>query len=302
MSELQTVENNQVADIGANQALAKKLENKRQVIKNTVAENATDDELEMFLHLAKEYGLDPFQGEIYFWKFGSKDPTIMTSRDGYLKIANQHPAFDSMDSGVIYPGDDFKKTQEGVEHSLDISNMSKKPVGAYAVVYRSDRNIPIRVIIPFEDYNKGNKVWNNYPSAMIQKCAESMSLKRAFSVSGLVSKEEMGYEQDNKPSGQFAEPSSNNSSASVPTQDKQSEASQKQKIINQIGEKVNDETDLLTREVVQDQMENIAGFRDLKKMGQLDLEQLKELKEICLREQAEDEPIDVTPEAGTGKQ
>lgn len=184
-----------ITGIETNKALAKKLESKRQTIKNTVAKKATDDELDMFMHLAKEYNLDPFQGEIYFWKFGKKDPTIMTSRDGYLKIANQHPAFDGMDSGVIYPGDDFKKTADGVEHSLDISNMGKQPIGAYAVVYRSDREVPTRVIIPFKDYNKDNKVWNNYPSAMIQKCAESMALKRAFSVSGLVSKEEMGYEQ-----------------------------------------------------------------------------------------------------------
>ena len=180
--------------VETNQELAEKLESKRQTIKNTVAENATDDELEMFMHLAKEYNLDPFQGEIYFWKFGSKDPTIMTSRDGYLKIANQHPAFDGMDSGVIYPGDSFKKTADGVQHELDIDSISKTPKGAYAVVYRSDRKVPTRVVVPFKDYNKNNKVWNNYPSAMIQKVAESMALKRAFSVSGLVSKEEMGYE------------------------------------------------------------------------------------------------------------
>ena len=180
--------------IESNKELAEKLESKRQTIKNTVAENATDDELDMFMHLAKEYNLDPFQGEIYFWKFGSKDPTIMTSRDGYLKIANQHPAFNGMDSGVIYPGDTFKKTTDGVQHELDIDSISKTPKGAYAVVYRSDRKVPTRVVVPFADYNKNNKVWSNYPSAMIQKVAESMALKRAFSVSGLVSKEEMGYE------------------------------------------------------------------------------------------------------------
>ena len=180
------------------QELAQKLEQKRDVIKNTVAKDATDDELEMFLHLAKQYGLDPFQSEIYFWKYGSKDPTIMTSRDGYLKIANQNPAFDGMDSGVIYPGDSFKKTPDGIDHELDIDNMSKTPKGAYAVVYRSDRKIPTRVVVPFKDYKKSNKVWNSYPSAMIQKVAESMALKRAFSVSGLVSKEEIGHSEQNK--------------------------------------------------------------------------------------------------------
>ena len=184
---------NEIAEV-KQQELANKLESKREVIKNTVAKGASDNELEMFMHLAKEYNLDPFQQEIFFWKYGSKDPTIMTSRDGYLKIANQNPNFEGLDSGAIYPGDSFKKTREGVEHELDISSISKQPVGAYAVVYRSDREIPVRVVAPFKDYKKDNKVWNNYPSAMIQKVAESMSLKRAFSVSGLVSKEEMDLE------------------------------------------------------------------------------------------------------------
>ena len=298
MSKPAEINQGQVTGIETNQALANKLEEKRQTIKNTVAEDATDDELDMFMHLAKEYNLDPFQGEIYFWKFGSKDPTIMTSRDGYLKIANQHPAFDGMDSGVIYPGDNFQKTADGVEHSLDISNMSEQPIGAYAVVYRSDREVPTRVVIPFKDYNKDNKVWNSYPSAMIQKCAESMALKRAFSVSGLVSKEEMGYEQDRKPTQQFE----HNNRTSNNQAEKQSKSNPKQDIINAIAEKVNDDTDPLNRTVVQDQLENIAGFRELEKMGQLDLEQLKELKAICVDRKVSDDAIDVTEESGTGKQ
>ena len=57
-------------------------------IKMTVARDATDAELSMFLHLASSYGLDPFAKDIWFIKDRTGRPIIMTSRDGYLKIAN----------------------------------------------------------------------------------------------------------------------------------------------------------------------------------------------------------------------
>ena len=62
------------------------------VIKNTVAKGATDSEFAMLCHLAKKYNLDPFAREIYFIKYGGQ-PTIMTSRDGYLKVAQTNPDF-----------------------------------------------------------------------------------------------------------------------------------------------------------------------------------------------------------------
>ncbi|MGM0445536.1 MAG: recombinase RecT [Bacillota bacterium] len=62
-----------------------------ETIRRTIVEKANDDEFRMFMHLAKSYGLDSFNGEIFFWKMNGK-PTIMTSRDGYLKIADSHPS------------------------------------------------------------------------------------------------------------------------------------------------------------------------------------------------------------------
>jgi phage recombination protein Bet len=207
MAETAVEEKNQVIDVGQ-QDISQELEKKKNVIKNTLAKDANEGEFEMFMHLAKTYQLDPFQKEIFFWKYKG-DTTIMTSRDGYLKIANRHPEYDGMDSGVIYPGDKFKKEKDGVKHQLNVENMNKKPIAGYAVVYRNDRKQPTIVVVPFSDYQKGSKVWKNYPTAMIQKVAESMALKRAFSVSGLVSKEEMDIEETpkyNKPQNNYDSP------------------------------------------------------------------------------------------------
>ncbi|MBQ7262847.1 MAG: recombinase RecT [Synergistaceae bacterium] len=157
-------------------------------IRRTVAKGATQEELDMFLHLSRTYGLDPFAKEIWFIKMG-REPIIFTSRDGYLKIANRDPRFDGMEADVVYAGDSFRKTKDGVEHVYGAKDRGA-PIGAYCIVHRSDRRIPTYVFAPYKDYHKGGN-WNTYPHAMILKVAEAQALKRAFSISGLVTREEI---------------------------------------------------------------------------------------------------------------
>ena len=63
-----------------------------EIIRRTVAVDASPAELNMFLHLAAKYDLDPLAREIWFIKTGRRN-VIMTSRDGYLKIAHTSPQF-----------------------------------------------------------------------------------------------------------------------------------------------------------------------------------------------------------------
>ena len=165
-------------------------------IKNTVAKGATDDELKMFLSLASAYGLDPFAHEIWFVKMGDKN-TIITARDGYLKIAQNSPHFLGLESDVVYAGDKFLKDKDGIHHSYTLSNRGAI-VGAYAMVYRDDRKVPAYFFAPFSNYTKRGGVWQQYPHAMIMKVAEGMALKRAFAINGLVTQEEVGFEGDKK--------------------------------------------------------------------------------------------------------
>ena len=160
------------------------------LVKRTVAKDATNDELKMFLHLSGKYNLDPFAKEIWFLKMGGQ-PTITTSRDGYLKIANEHPAFSGLVSDVVYAKDSFAKTPDGVSHTYGVGDRGPI-IGAYALVYRSDRRFPVYVFAPMKDYQKPSGTWKTYPHAMILKVAEAMALKRAFSLSGLVTVEELG--------------------------------------------------------------------------------------------------------------
>ncbi len=159
-----------------------------ETIRRTVAIDANEDEFKMFMHLAKTYGLDPFNKEIFFWKIKG-NPTIMTSRDGYLKIADRYPEYDGLVSDVVREKDKYTRTVEGVTHQYGTDRGDI--IGAYALVYRKDRRYPVYVFAPFKEYYACNRVWSQYPSAMILKVAESMALKRSFTVSGLVSSEEL---------------------------------------------------------------------------------------------------------------
>ena len=159
-------------------------------IRNTVAYGANDSELKMFLTLAAKYELDPFAKEIWFVQMRGRN-TIITGRDGYLKIANRNPAYDGMTSDVVHAGDKFIKEGNEIRHAYTLSNRGPI-VGAYAMVYRKDRSTPSYFFAPFNEYNKGGGVWSQYPSAMIVKVAEACALKRAFSISGLTTEEEVG--------------------------------------------------------------------------------------------------------------
>src|SRR6516225_4872119 len=66
-------------------------------IRQTVCKGATDAQLQMFLEVCKRTGLDPFLKEI---SFVAERGIIMANRDGYLRVANQDPAFDGMETRV----------------------------------------------------------------------------------------------------------------------------------------------------------------------------------------------------------
>ena len=168
-----------------------------ELLKNTVAKGATDNEFALFAHLAKTYGLDPFAKEIFFMKYGNQAATIITGRDGYLKIANGRPEMDGIQSDSVCENDRLSKNNDGtVDHAYGTPERGKV-IGAYALVFRKDRSRAAYFYAPRAEYNaSSNPTWKKYPTAMIIKVAEACALKRAFSISGLVTQEEMDVSQE----------------------------------------------------------------------------------------------------------
>jgi phage recombination protein Bet len=143
-----------------------------QTIAQTVAKGASPAQLQMFLQVCKRTGLDPFLKEI--WYVPEKG-IIMAGRDGYLRVANENPQFDGMETRV--ERDD-----------------KKVPIKAVCTVWRKDRGHPITCEAYYSEYKKSSPVWAQYPSAMISKVAEVLSLKRSFAINGVVSEEEIGHD------------------------------------------------------------------------------------------------------------
>lgn len=167
-------------------------EKQLQAIKDTVAKGASDSEFEMLMYLANRYQLDPILKEIFY---SPQLKTIMTSRDGYLKIAHRDPTFEGVQSMAVCENDDFELDVPNcsVKHKFGKGDRGKV-LGAWAIVYRTGKRQQLAWAATKEQLNN-NPAWK-YVSAMSCKCAENFALKRAFSISGLVTQEEFGIEDN----------------------------------------------------------------------------------------------------------
>lgn len=171
-----------------------------ETIKNTVAKGATDAELIMFLTVANKYDLDPFLKEIFFSKMGEDEDeqaVIMTSRDGYAKIAKKHPDFRKCQSMEVRENDDFDMEYDfgdikNIYHKFSHKDRGKI-VGAYAVL-KTKSGDDYATYVTRSEYDTGKNAWSKYKSAMIKKVAESEVYKKFADINGISNIESMPSE------------------------------------------------------------------------------------------------------------
>lgn len=191
------------------------------LIKATVAKDCNNAELALFLETCVRHELDPFIKEIWAVKIKGK-VQIFASKDGLLGIANRHtPAgkyqvtgdgmFRGCQSGVLREHDffDFHFEERDDETEKVIVQHSprtraKKPthggadgskrgkiVGAWARVRRQGQDDTFFIAYWDQYYKNVEGPWRTHPDAMIQKCAESVTLRKAFSISGVIGEGEL---------------------------------------------------------------------------------------------------------------
>ena len=167
------------------------------LIKRTVADGTSDDELALFLEVCRSTGLNPFQKQIYaimreVWnpRTRQREPrmTIQTGIDGYRLIAartGQHVGTSDIEYGPVE---------------------TDGPAWARVTVYRSvaGERAAFTATARWEEYAQRKRGQNGQPGdltemwarmghTMLGKCAESLALRRAFpaELSGVYTREEM---------------------------------------------------------------------------------------------------------------
>lgn len=146
-----------------------------RLIKATVARNATNDELSLFLYRCKHMDLDPLKpGHIHFVKYGNNPGTIIIGIDGFRTKAAKTGKHTGTKRGIL-------RSPDG------------KCLGAWAEVYRSDWQHPAREEVSLAEYNTGKSNWAKMPETMIKKVAEVAALRMAFpdDLGGIYSDDEM---------------------------------------------------------------------------------------------------------------
>lgn len=140
--------------------------NLKSTLMNTVFKGANDSEFAALVVVANAYGLNPLLKEIYAFpaKGGGIIPVV--SVDGWIRIINEHPAFD------------------GIEFN-DIMDESGNLYAIESVIYRSDRTRPIKVTEYMDECKGTSPAWQKTPKRMLRHRVLIQNGRIAFGFSGI---------------------------------------------------------------------------------------------------------------------
>jgi len=161
--------------------------------------NATNEDMIYCMQVAESFNLNPILKQIYFIPRRSKingqwhekiEP--MAGRDSFLTLAHRSGKFGGI-STIL----EVRSTPKIINNVW----IEETDLVAICTVFRTDSEKPFVVEVAYEEYvqrgQKGiTKFWKEKPKTMLKKVAESQALRKAFDITGLYSKEEMGNDYE----------------------------------------------------------------------------------------------------------
>lgn len=174
-------------------------------LKQLGVDQATDGDLSVFFHQAKQTGLDPFAKQIYMigrnaklddgsW---GKKYTIQTGIDGYRLIARRAAKKEHESLGY---GDTLWCGEDG--QWRDVWLARTHPSAAKVTVIRDGQQFA--AVALWNEYvqttrdGSPNSMWSKMGANQLAKCAEALALRKAYpqDLSGIYTSDEMGQSEN----------------------------------------------------------------------------------------------------------
>lgn len=154
-------------------------DDKIRILKNTVCKGASDEELQLFMHVCVRTGLDPFMKQIHSVPRGGQR-LIITGIDGLRLIADR--------TGRYSPGKEATIVYDATGNNIVSATAYIKKMTLDGTWHE------VSATAHWSEYNPGSSpIWKKMPHVMLAKCAESAALRKAFpaEMSAVYSEEEM---------------------------------------------------------------------------------------------------------------
>ena len=141
----------------------------------------SDAQMTALLVVANQYALNPWTKEIYAFPDKNNGIVPVVGVDGWSRIINSHPQFD------------------GIEFEQDADSCT-------CIIYRKDRNRPIKVTEYMDECKRGTGPWQSHPRRMLRHKAMIQGARLAFGYGGIYDQDEAERIVDASPTEKYMGP------------------------------------------------------------------------------------------------